>query len=65
MHPASDLAEILPRRVKRTRRPALLEQGGFSRDATELALDHIHDTDVVRAYDRGERLEERIRMDRW
>lgn len=42
-----------------------LELGGFSRDATELALDHIHDTDVVRAYDRGERLEERIRMARW
>jgi integrase len=42
-----------------------LEQGGFSRDATEPALDPIHDTDVVRAYDRGERLEERIRMARW
>ncbi|HYC38789.1 MAG TPA: hypothetical protein VEC19_20340 [Usitatibacter sp.] len=34
---------------------------GFERDVVELDLDHIHDNDVVRAYDRGERLQERIR----
>ncbi|HEY4303003.1 MAG TPA: integrase arm-type DNA-binding domain-containing protein [Gemmatimonadaceae bacterium] len=42
-----------------------IEQGGFSRDATELALDHIHDTAVVRAYDRGDRRDERIRLALW
>lgn len=42
-----------------------IEVGGFSRDATELALDHVHDTAVVRAYDRGERFEERKRLAAW
>jgi integrase len=42
-----------------------VEEGGFSREATELALDHVHDTAVVRAYDRGERLEERRRLSAW
>ena len=37
----------------------------FERDVVELALDHIHDNDVVRAYDRGERLEQRIRLMNW
>lgn len=41
------------------------EEGGFSRDVVELALDHIHDNEVVRAYDRGERLKERIRLMNW
>jgi integrase len=41
------------------------DEGGFERDVVELALDHIHDNDVVRAYDRGERLEQRIRLMRW
>ncbi len=41
------------------------EEGGFDRDVVELALDHIHDNDVVRAYDRGERLEQRIRLMAW
>jgi hypothetical protein len=31
----------------------------------ELALDHVHDNAVVRAYDRGERLEERVRLMNW
>ena len=31
----------------------------------ELALDHIHDNDVVRAYDRGERLGQRVRLMTW
>lgn len=37
----------------------------FERDVVELALDHIHDNAVVRAYDRGERLEQRIRLMTW
>jgi integrase len=41
------------------------EEGGFERDVVELALDHIHDNDVVRAYDRGERLEQRLRLMQW
>jgi integrase len=41
------------------------EEGGFDRDVVELALDHIHDNDVVRAYDRGERLEQRIKLMAW
>lgn len=43
----------------------LARDHGFSRDAVELALDHVHDNDVVRAYDRGERLLERIRLMNW
>lgn len=38
---------------------------GFERDVVELALDHVHDNDVVRAYDRGERLSKRIALARW
>lgn len=41
------------------------EEGGFERDVVELALDHIHDNEVVRAYDRGERLVARIRLMHW
>ena len=41
------------------------DEGGFERDVVELALDHIHDNDVVRAYDRGERLEQRIKLMNW
>lgn len=41
------------------------DEGGFDRDVVELALDHIHDTDVVRAYDRGERLQQRIKLMTW
>lgn len=37
----------------------------FERDVVELALDHIHANDVVRAYDRGERLQQRIRLMKW
>ena len=43
----------------------LARDKGFARDVVELALDHIHDTAVARAYDRGERLEERVRLMRW
>lgn len=37
----------------------------FSREAVELALDHVADNAIVRAYDRGERLEERVRLMYW
>lgn len=43
----------------------LARDHGFERDAVELALDHIHDNEVARAYDRGERLKERIRLVAW
>ena len=37
----------------------------FPADAVEMALDHVHDSAVVRAYDRGERLPDRIALARW
>lgn len=43
----------------------LARDNGSERDAVELTLDHIHDTDVVRAYDRGERLVQRVNLMRW
>lgn len=43
----------------------LARDHGFERDVVELTLDHIYDTDVVRAYDRGERLQQRIQLMYW
>lgn len=43
----------------------LARDNGFERDVVELALDHAHDNDVVRAYDRGERFDQRIALYRW
>jgi len=43
----------------------LARDNGHERDVVELTLDHIHDTDVVRAYDRGQRLEQRIKLMTW
>jgi integrase len=43
----------------------LARDNGFERDVVELALDHAHDDEVVRAYDRGERFVQRIRLYRW
>lgn len=43
----------------------LARDNGFERDAVELALDHVHDNDVARAYDRGERLAERVKLAEW
>jgi integrase len=37
----------------------------FERDVVELALDHVHDNEVVRAYDRGERLAQRAELMNW
>ena len=41
------------------------ESGLFENEVVDLALDHVHDTDVARAYDRGERLAERVRLAQW
>ena len=38
---------------------------GFARDVVELALDHAHDNEVARAYDRGERFDDRIKLFQW
>ncbi|MBX7116384.1 MAG: integrase arm-type DNA-binding domain-containing protein [Myxococcaceae bacterium] len=43
----------------------LARDNGFDRDAVEMALDHVHDTEIVRAYDRGERLTDRIALALW
>ncbi len=37
----------------------LARDQGFAREVVELALDHAHDNDVARAYDRGERFTQR------
>jgi integrase len=43
----------------------LANDAGFESDAVDLFLDHVHRTATARAYDRGERLEDRIRLARW
>src|SRR6267143_1587936 len=43
----------------------LARDHGFDREVVELTLDHIHDNDVARAYDRGERLQQRIKLMNW
>jgi integrase len=43
----------------------LARDAGFERDVVELALDHVHDEKVARAYDRGERRSERVRLAAW
>lgn len=43
----------------------LARDHGFSREVTELTLDHLHDNAVARAYDRGERLAERVKLMYW
>lgn len=43
----------------------LARDHGFARDVVELTLDHIADTAVARAYDRGERMVERVRLMYW
>lgn len=37
----------------------------LTRDVVELALDHVHDNEVARAYDRGERFDDRIKLFNW
>ncbi|MBS0372529.1 MAG: integrase arm-type DNA-binding domain-containing protein [Proteobacteria bacterium] len=41
------------------------EEGNFEHDVIDLALDHIHDDEVARAYDRGERLAKRVKLMNW
>jgi integrase len=43
----------------------LARDHGFERDVVELALDHAHDNEVARAYDRGERFTQRIGLFNW
>ncbi len=43
----------------------LARDNGIARDVVELALDHAHDNEVARAYDRGERFEERVKLFNW
>lgn len=43
----------------------LAHDAGFPHDAIELCLDHVHNSAVARAYDRGERRAERVELARW
>jgi integrase len=43
----------------------LARDHGFVREVVELALDHAHDNDVARAYDRGERFIQRVELFDW
>jgi integrase len=43
----------------------LARDHGFPRDVVELALDHAHDNEVARAYDRGERFTQRVELFNW
>ncbi len=43
----------------------LAREKGFAQEVVELALDHIVSSEVVRAYDRGERLSERRKLFSW
>lgn len=43
----------------------LARDHGFAREVVELALDHAHDNEVARAYDRGERFVQRIELFSW
>lgn len=43
----------------------LARDQGFAREVVELALDHAHDNEVARAYDRGERYTQRVELYQW
>lgn len=43
----------------------LVRDNGVTRDVVELALDPAHNNEVARAYDRGERFGERIKLFQW
>ena len=43
----------------------LARDHGFAREVVELALDHAHDNEVARAYDRGERFDQRVQLYDW
>ncbi len=60
-----NLADIHTPHGWRSAFSTLARDQGFERDVVELTLDHVHDTEVVRAYDRGERLKQRIKLMYW
>jgi integrase len=41
------------------------EDGEFDKELVDLSLDHVHASDVARAYDRGQRLDKRVALARW
>jgi integrase len=41
------------------------ELGDVDRDVVELALDHVSDGKVIRAYNRAQRFDQRVRLARW
>lgn len=43
----------------------LAKEAGFDGEVVDLALDHVHDSEVARAYDRGERFEKRVALMHW
>lgn len=43
----------------------LARDQGFAREVVELALDHAHDNEVARSYDRGERFTQRVELYNW
>ena len=43
----------------------LARDNGFEQDVVELALDHAHGNEVMRAYDRGERFTQRVGLYKW
>ncbi|MFI5228927.1 MAG: tyrosine-type recombinase/integrase [Gemmatimonadales bacterium] len=43
----------------------LAKEAKFDRQAVDLVLDHVHDTATARAYDRGERMQDRVALMRW
>ncbi len=43
----------------------LAKDAGMDRDAVDLTLDHVHSSEVARAYDRGNRLDQRIALVHW
>lgn len=43
----------------------LARDAGYERDVVELTLDHVHDNQTARAYDRGERWAERCKLMAW
>ena len=43
----------------------LTHDHGFAHDVIELTLDHVHANEVARAYDRGERFIERVKLLEW
>ena len=43
----------------------LAKDSGFDKEVVNLALDHVHDSEVARAYDRGERWDKRVALATW